>query len=108
MLLDFRSGTTKFLITTNILPRDVPAVTLVIQYDMPIKPGGTADPDTYLHRVGRTGRFKAGFALNLVHDDREMATLKRIETYFQRENFIQEVPPDSDADDFAKLLHIEV
>ena len=111
VLLDFRSGTTKFLITTNILSRgiDVPAVTLVIQYDMPIKPGGTADPDTYLHRVGRTGRFgKKGFALNLVHDDREMQTLKRIETYFQRENFIQEVPPDSDADDFAKLLHIEV
>ena len=37
-----------------------------------------------------------------------MQTLKRIETYFQRENFIQEVPHDSDADDFAKLLHIEV
>ena len=59
MLHDFRASTTRFLITTNVLSRgiDVPAVTLVIQFDMPVKKGGHYDPETYLHRVGRTGRF---------------------------------------------------
>ena len=59
VLHDFRASTTRFLITTNVLSRgiDVPAVTLVIQFDMPVKKGGHYDPETYLHRVGRTGRF---------------------------------------------------
>ena len=59
VLEDFRASTTRFLITTNVLSRgiDVPAVTLVIQFDMPVKKGGHYDPETYLHRVGRTGRF---------------------------------------------------
>ena len=95
----------RVLVATDLLARggDFGRVSLGVQMQTP------RDVATYLHRVGRTGRFgKKGFALNLVHDDREMQTLKRIETYFQRENFIQEVPPDSDADDFAKLLHIEV
>ena len=37
VLDDFRKGTSRFLITTNVLARgvDVPAVTLVIQFDMP-------------------------------------------------------------------------
>ena len=69
------AGASRFLITTNVLSRgiDVPAVTLVIQYDMPVKKGGVYDPETYLHRVGRTGRFgKKGAALNMIHDAKEL------------------------------------
>ena len=110
VLEDFRASASRFLITTNVLSRgiDVPAVTLVIQYDMPVKKGGVYDPETYLHRVGRTGRFgKKGVALNLIHDNKELQVLKQIETYFQRPNFVQEIDPASvegDPEAFEKLL----
>ena len=107
VLLDFHAGTSRILITTNVLSRgiDVPAVTLVIQYDMPVMKGGVADPETYLHRVGRTGRFgRKGVALNLIHDDKEMKVLKQIEVYFNRENLILEIPQNTTPDDFEKLL----
>lgn len=73
----FREGTAKVLITTNVLARgiDVQTVTMVINYDIPDKPapgrGYVPDAETFLHRVGRTGRFgKVGVALTLVHDRR--------------------------------------
>ena len=107
VLLDFHAGTSRILITTNVLSRgiDVPAVTLVIQYDMPVMKGGVADPETYLHRVGRTGRFgRKGVALNLIHDDKEMKVLKQIEIYFNREGLISEIPQSADPEEFEKLL----
>jgi len=107
VLLDFRAGASRFLITTNVLSRgiDVPAVTLVIQYDMPTKKGGVYDPETYLHRVGRTGRFgKKGAALNMIHDAKELQVLKSIEKYFQREGLITEIPQDTDPEEFERLL----
>lgn len=58
------------LLTTNVLARgvDVPAVSLVVNYDIPTMGySREADPDTYLHRIGRTGRFgRRGVAINLV------------------------------------------
>jgi len=107
VLLDFRGGASRFLITTNVLSRgiDVPAVTLVINYDMPVKKGGVYDPETYLHRVGRTGRFgKKGAALSMIHDAKELQVLKSIEKYFQREGLIQEIPQDTDPEEFERLL----
>jgi len=107
VLEDFRQSNSRFLITTNVLARgvDVPAVTLVIQFDMPVKQGGTADPETYLHRVGRTGRFgRPGCALNLIHDATEMKVLKQIETYYSRQDLIKEVPADTDPEEFEALL----
>ena len=80
-------------------------VTLVIQYDMPVMKGGVADPETYLHRVGRTGRFgRKGVALNLIHDDKEMKVLKQIETYFSRVGPVAEIPQSADPEEFEKLL----
>lgn len=54
-LNNFRSGHTKVLIATDVAARgiDVPAVTHVIQYDMPVS---AEEFDTYVHRIGRTGR----------------------------------------------------
>lgn len=53
---EFRSGKAKVLITTNVLARgiDVQSVSMVINYDVP-DADGVADPETYLHRIGRTG-----------------------------------------------------
>lgn len=67
----FRGGSAKVLITTNVLARgiDVQSVTMVINYDVPDTPHGGADVETFLHRVGRTGRFgKVGVALTLISD----------------------------------------
>lgn len=55
----FRAGLEKVLITTNVLSRgiDVEQVTIVVNFDLPVDQYGEADCETYLHRIGRTGRF---------------------------------------------------
>lgn len=69
---EFRRGITKVLISTDVLSRgiDVPQVTLVVNFEMPVNYHFRgADFETYLHRVGRTGRFGLkGVAVNLVTD----------------------------------------
>jgi len=60
---EFRDGKTRLLLTTDLLARgiDVPQVNLVICYDMPI------DKETYIHRIGRCGRFgKKGVSISLI------------------------------------------
>jgi len=104
---DFRAGTTRFLITTNVLARgvDVPAVTLVIQFDMPTKKGGGPDPECYLHRVGRTGRFgRPGCALNLIESKEQLKIMKQIEIYFSRADLIKEIPKETDAEEWENYL----
>jgi len=83
----FREGKEKILITTNVLARgiDVEQVTIVVNFDLPIDQSGQADCETYLHRIGRTGRFgKSGLAINLIDGPRSMAVLKQIEGHFKR------------------------
>ena len=42
-----------------------------------------ADHDTYLHRIGRTGRFgKSGIAINMVDGPQSMSVLRNLEQYF--------------------------
>ena len=109
-LKDFRSAASKILVTTNILSRgiDVPAVTLVVQYDMPVTRGNIFDPETYLHRVGRTGRFgRKGIALNLISDDKEMRVLNAIEDYYERKAQIQEIPLTTDPQEVVAMLSIK-
>ena len=63
IMTEFRTGTTRILITTDILSRgiDIQQVSLVINYDMP------KYPQTYIHRIGRSGRFgRKGTAINFV------------------------------------------
>lgn len=46
--------------------------------------GRTADPETYLHRIGRTGRFgRVGVALTFVHDKQSWQQLDSIASYFK-------------------------
>ena len=109
-LRDFHSAASKILIATNVLARgvDVPAVTLVVQYDMPVTRGNIFDPETYLHRVGRTGRFgRKGIALNLISDDKEMRVLNAIEDYYERKAQIQEIPLTTDPQEVVAMLSIK-
>ena len=78
----FRTGKCKVLIATNVIARgiDIQQVTLVVNYDMPLTQGGEPDTETYLHRIGRTGRFgRRGVSINFVHDERSMEQMRAIE-----------------------------
>ena len=80
----FREGKVRVLILTIPVLRgiDVEQVTLVVNYDNPPYDEVRHRPDfeTYLHRIGRTGRFgKPGLALSLVDGERDML---EIEEYF--------------------------
>jgi ATP-dependent RNA helicase DDX19/DBP5 len=83
----FREGKEKVLITTNVMARgiDVEQVTMVVNFDLPVDQNGRADCETYLHRIGRTGRFgKSGVAINLVDGPRSMQVLQFIEAHFSK------------------------
>ncbi len=76
-LRDFRSGSTRVLVATDIAARgiDVDSVSHVINYDVP------AAPEDYVHRIGRTGRAgKAGRAITLVTpaDELSMRGIERL------------------------------
>lgn len=75
---DYREGKTRVLITTNVLARgiDILQVMLVINYDLPLDERGQPDPSTYLHRIGRSGRFgRKGIAINFVHGMKDICML---------------------------------
>ncbi|PYI05357.1 DEAD-domain-containing protein [Aspergillus sclerotiicarbonarius CBS 121057] len=86
----FRVGQAKVLITTNVLARgiDVSTVSMVINYDIPElhQPGARqrqADFQTYLHRIGRTGRFgRVGVSISFVSNREEWEMLNQIQKYF--------------------------
>ncbi|KAK9670782.1 translation initiation factor eIF4A, partial [Basidiobolus ranarum] len=61
IMKEFRSGSSRVLITTDLLARgiDVQQVSLVINYDIP------SNRENYIHRIGRGGRFgRKGVAIN--------------------------------------------
>jgi len=77
----FRQGKTKVLITTNVIARgiDVMQVNMVVNYDLPLDANNRPDPETYLHRIGRTGRFgRQGVSINFVHDRRSFENMEAI------------------------------
>ncbi|KAF5399907.1 ATP-dependent RNA helicase DDX25, partial [Paragonimus heterotremus] len=61
---------------------DIPQVNLIINWNMPLICSGSADCETYLHRIGRSGRFgKNGVAVNFTIDE-ELDVLRELEDYF--------------------------
>lgn len=79
VMTKFRSGSKKILITTDMLSRgiDVQQVSLVINFDL------TRDLETYMHRVGRSGRFgRKGCAINFVRR-KDMYFLEKIKEEYQ-------------------------
>lgn len=83
----FRTGKAKVLITTNVLARgiDVQSVSMVINYDIPMKGVSQTegDAETYLHRIGRTGRFgRVGVSISFVYDKNSFNALKGIADHY--------------------------
>eukprot|EP00996_Jenningsia_fusiforme_P001100 NODE_2004_length_1326_cov_92.252937_g1820_i0.p1 GENE.NODE_2004_length_1326_cov_92.252937_g1820_i0~~NODE_2004_length_1326_cov_92.252937_g1820_i0.p1 ORF type:complete len:414 (+),score=60.47 NODE_2004_length_1326_cov_92.252937_g1820_i0:69-1244(+) len=87
---DFRNGACRNLVCSDLFTRgiDIQAVNVVINFDFP------KNSETYLHRIGRSGRFgHLGLAVNFVtHDDR--FNLYKIEQELGTE--IKAIPPEID------------
>jgi len=101
---DFREGRSKVLITTNVIARgiDIAQVNLVINYDIPLNAEHKPDVETYLHRIGRTGRFgRKGVSINFVHDKRSWDQMHVIEEVLGKK--IERIDT-SDADEMEKIL----
>jgi ATP-dependent RNA helicase DDX19/DBP5 len=83
----FRAGKEKLLITTNVCARgiDIEQVSLVVNFDLPVDRFNAPDFETYLHRIGRTGRFgRYGLAVNFVNEGLDLSMLNKIEEHFGR------------------------
>jgi len=78
ILNEFRTGSSRVLITTDLLARgiDVQQVSLVINYDLP------RNLENYIHRIGRSGRFgRKGVAINFVTSE-DAKTLRELEQFY--------------------------
>ena len=87
-LAGFRSGKYQILIATDIAARgiDVTGIELVINYDMP------ANPEDYVHRIGRTGRAgKRGHAVSFATADQK-STIRDIERFMKTKLAISTLP----------------
>jgi len=79
-MADFRAGTTRVLIATNLLARgiDVQQVSVVFNFDLP----SFEDKENYIHRIGRCGRFgRKGTAISLV-TPAEKAVMDQIASHY--------------------------
>lgn len=86
----FRSGKSRVLISSNVTARgiDVQQVSIVINFDVP------KCVHTYLHRIGRSGRWgRKGVGINFI-TRRDVTKLKEIETYYSSQ--INEMPANLD------------
>ncbi|KQJ97355.1 DEAD-box ATP-dependent RNA helicase 12 [Brachypodium distachyon] len=93
---DFRNGACRNLVCTDLFTRgiDIQAVNVVINFDFP------KTAETYLHRVGRSGRFgHLGLAVNLItYEDR--FNMYRIEQELGTE--IKTIPPQIDLAEYCQ------
>ena len=87
---DFKIGSCRVLISSNVTARgiDVQQVSTVINFDIP------KDVHTYLHRIGRSGRWgRKGVGINFI-TRRDIPKLKEIEEYYGCQ--INEMPSNFD------------
>ena len=76
---EFKEFNKRICVATDVFGRgiDIERINLAINYDLP------ADADSYLHRVGRAGRFGTkGLSISFVSNDQDEEVLKQIEKRF--------------------------
>jgi translation initiation factor 4A len=87
---DFRAGRTRVLISSNVTARgiDIQQVSVVVNFDVP------KCVNTYLHRIGRSGRWgRKGIGINMI-TRRDVPKLKEIEQHYETQ--ISEMPSNLD------------
>lgn len=97
-LKNFKEGITEVLVATDIAARgiDVSDLSLVINYDLPNV------PETYVHRIGRTGRARAsGLALSFCNEE-ERAYLKDIQKLIRQQ--IKVINDQPFVDDLTEVI----
>jgi len=85
-LNNFKSGNTRILLSTDLLSRgiDIQQLSLVINFDLP------KNKETYIHRIGRSGRYgRKGTAINFVTSE-DISHMKEIELFYNTQ--IMEMP----------------
>lgn len=85
----FDEGVHKLLIATDVIARglDLKDVTHVLNFDMPLK-----DPNSYIHRIGRTGRAdKTGISVSFITKT-DIDIQKSIETLMNKKMTVLEIP----------------
>merc|ERR1712159_91107 len=76
----FKEFQKRIMVCTDLFGRgiDIERVNIVINYDMP------EDSDSYLHRVGRAGRFGTkGLAISFVTTEEDEEVLKKVQSRFE-------------------------
>ncbi|CAN6873803.1 unnamed protein product [Brassica oleracea] len=95
----FKEGHKRILVATDLVGRgiDIERVNIVINYDMP------DSADTYLHRVGRAGRFGTkGLAITFVASASDSEVLNQVQARFEVD--IKELPEQIDTSTYSKRL----
>ena len=83
---NFKNGKTRILLSTDLLSRgiDIQQLSLVINFDLP------KNKETYIHRIGRSGRYgRKGTAINFVTSE-DISYMKEIESFYNTQ--IMEMP----------------
>ena len=100
----FRLGKVQVVITTDLLARgfDMPTTQLAINFDVPIR-NREPEPETYLHRIGRAGRFGTpGIAVTLFDREEDEAAFWEIIKFFNMKDKVQNL--DGGAEQVGTLL----
>eukprot|EP00899_Mesostigma_viride_P021176 jgi/Mesvir1/2905/Mv13976-RA.1 len=99
----FKEGHKRILVATDLIGRgiDIERVNIVINYDMPEASDVHAHPaDTYLHRVGRAGRFGTkGLAITFVASAADSEVLNQVQERFEVD--IKELPEQIDTSTYS-------
>ena len=85
---NFKSGSSRILISTDLTSRgiDIQQVSIVVNYDFP------KNIHTYLHRIGRSGRWgRKGTGINFI-TNYDSGLLREVETYYNTD--IKELPAE--------------
>lgn len=99
---NFTNGQGRFLVSSDLLTRgiDVQTVNVVINFDFP------KNSETYLHRIGRSGRFgHLGIAINFITDD-DKDNLIKVEKELNVS--MQPIPKEIDANLYWSFLTIKL
>ena len=97
----FKEGQKRILVATDLVHRgiDIERVNIVINYDMPQDTENSQGADTYLHRVGRAGRFGTkGLAITFVASEADSTVLNSVQERFDVD--IKELPDQIDASSY--------